>query len=83
MPGDETKAISWLPRISMGLTLAQLSERLPCAELRRSTARGQARGDWKTHWASRLGVEAKSTELHPLRARLGATPDGLLEGVIA
>jgi hypothetical protein len=26
------RPISWLPRISMGLTIAQLSERLRCAE---------------------------------------------------
>ena len=26
------RAISWLPRISMGLTIAQLSERLRCAD---------------------------------------------------
>ena len=26
------RPMSWLPRISMGLTLAQLSERLRCAE---------------------------------------------------
>jgi len=26
------RPINWLPRISMGLTIAQLSERLPCAE---------------------------------------------------
>ena len=26
------RPMNWLPRISMGLTIAQLSERLPCAE---------------------------------------------------
>jgi hypothetical protein len=31
MPYDEGEA-SWLPRISLGLTAAQLSERLRCAE---------------------------------------------------
>ena len=32
MPHDEVEADSWLPRISMGLTIAQLSARLRCAE---------------------------------------------------
>ncbi len=33
--------MGWLPRISMGLTIAQLSERLRCAEC------GARRGEWK------------------------------------
>jgi len=32
------RPMSWLPRISMGLTIAQLSERLRCAECRRCAA---------------------------------------------
>lgn len=32
MPRDEAEADKWLPRISMGLTIAQLSERFRCAE---------------------------------------------------
>jgi hypothetical protein len=32
MSRDKAKAISWLPRISMGLTIAQLSARLRCVE---------------------------------------------------
>ena len=32
VPRDQFRPISWLPRISMGLTIAQLSERLRCAE---------------------------------------------------
>ena len=36
------RPISWLPRISMGLTIAQLSERLRCAECGGPVALGQA-----------------------------------------
>ena len=32
MSRDQVRPISWLPRISMGLTIAQLSARLRCAE---------------------------------------------------
>jgi hypothetical protein len=49
------RPISWLPRISMGLTTAQLSERLRCAECG-GKLHSVKRGDWKMCWASRWGV---------------------------
>ena len=39
------RAISWLPRISMGLTIAQLSEPLRCANAVVSFTRS-SRGEW-------------------------------------
>ena len=45
------RPISWLPRISMGLTIAQLSARLRCAECGGQFTRS-SRGEWKTCWAS-------------------------------
>jgi hypothetical protein len=48
------RPISWLPRISLGLTIAQLSERLRCAE-----CGGQLRSvkPWRLEddWGSRSG----------------------------
>ena len=46
------RPISWLPRISMGLTIAQLSARLRCAECGGSLHRS-SRGEWKTCLESR------------------------------
>ena len=39
------RPISWLPRISMGLTIAQLSARLRCAKCGGQVALGQAVAD--------------------------------------
>ena len=58
MSPDETEAISWLPRLSLGLTVARLSERLRCpiAAVQFSPS---SRGEWKTCSASRLVGEHK------------------------
>ena len=47
--------MSWLPRISMGLTIAQLSAAAPLCGVRRSSCTRSSRGEWRTCWASRSG----------------------------
>src|SRR5262245_50612352 len=49
--------VAEFPRISMGLTIAQLSARLRCAECG-GQVRSLSRGDWETWLVSRLGAEA-------------------------
>ena len=50
------RPIGWLPRISMGLTIAQLSERSGALSAAVHCTRS-SRGEWKTFQASRWGAE--------------------------
>ena len=59
------RPMSWLPRISMGLTLAQLSTRLRCADCGGLCSR-LSRGDMKMCSGSRRGN--KGEEANNVRA---------------
>ena len=68
--------MSWLPRISMGLTLAQLSERLRVRSAVDQCSRS-SRGEWKTCWVSRwdAGVSSPYRWKVPLQqARIDNSP---------
>jgi phage FluMu protein Com len=51
------RPISWLPRISLGLTIAQLSAQLRCAKCG-GPLHSVKPGDWKMCSKSHSGVEA-------------------------
>jgi phage FluMu protein Com len=51
------RPISWLPRISLGLTIAQLSAQLRCAKCG-GPLHSVKPGDWKMCSTSHSGVEA-------------------------
>jgi len=71
------RPISWLPRISMGLTITQLSERLRCAESGGSSALGYAVAD-----GGRAGQAAGAQRVINRRGALGSVKQHLAIGAV-